>query len=84
MEGLTFKDFGREVRMREENRGVEDHLLGTTIEAEGYRFAVLDDMMLFDGDDITTPVGMESIEWLSSLTPDFVDEIEPETFQHGS
>jgi branched-chain amino acid transport system substrate-binding protein len=84
MTGLTFKGFGREVTIREDNQGVEDQLIGTTIEADGYDFAVLDNMMMFDGDAITTPVGKESIEWLSGLTPAFVDEVKPEEFKHGS
>ncbi len=82
MDGLTFAGLGREIRIREDNQGVEDQLLGTTANAEGYDFPVLDNMMLFDGDQITTPVGEESIEWLTKLKPGFVDEVKVETFNH--
>jgi branched-chain amino acid transport system substrate-binding protein len=59
-------------------------LLGTTVEADGYDFMVLENMMLYDGDQIITPVGQESIEWLGTLTPDFLDQVKAETFSHGS
>ncbi len=84
MAGLSFKGLGREVTIREDNQGVEDMLLGTTIEAEGYDFAVLDDMMMFDGDQVTTPVGKVSIEWLGTLSPDFLNGVNVEMFKHGS
>lgn len=84
MAGLTFAGLGREVSIREDNQGVEDMLLGTTIKADDYGFAVLDDMMMFDGDQIMPPVGQESIEWLGTLGPDFPDQIKAESFSHGS
>ncbi|MGF1621064.1 MAG: ABC transporter substrate-binding protein [Rhodomicrobiaceae bacterium] len=82
MDGLAFTGLGREVRIREDNQGIEDQLLGTTINADGYAFPVLDNMIMFDGDQITTPVGKESIEWLQTLKPGFVDEVKTETFRH--
>ncbi|MBO6758897.1 MAG: ABC transporter substrate-binding protein [Roseibium sp.] len=84
MEGLTFSGLGREVTLREDNQGVEDQLLGTTIRADGYDFAVLDQMMMFDGDAITTPVGQISEDWLKTLTPDFIDSVKADAFKHGS
>ena len=74
----------REVVIRDDNQGVEDMLLGTTIKADGYDFAVLDDMMMFDGDQIMPPVGQESIEWLGTLSPDYLDSVTVEAFAHGS
>lgn len=84
MAGLSFAGLGREVRIREDNQGIEDQLLGTTIHAPGHDFAVLDNMMMFDGDDVTTPVGQESVSWLETLSPGFVKEVKVETFDHGS
>lgn len=84
MQGLTFAGLGREVSIRDDGQGVEDMLLGTTVKAAGYDFMVLDDMMLFDGDQVITPLGEESIEWLGTLTPDFLDQVRAETFAHGS
>ncbi|MCY4232008.1 MAG: ABC transporter substrate-binding protein [Alphaproteobacteria bacterium] len=84
MSGLTFAGLGREVTIRDDNQGVEDQLLGTTVRVDGYDFALLDNMMMFDGDAITTPVGMISAEWLETLTPEFVDSVAFESFSHGS
>ncbi|MEZ5932200.1 MAG: ABC transporter substrate-binding protein [Alphaproteobacteria bacterium] len=84
MQGLTFAGLGNEITIREDGQGVEDMLLGTTIKADGYDFDVLDNMMLFDGDQIITPVGEESIEWLGTLTPDYLDQVKAETYAHGS
>ena len=83
MAGLRFKGLGREVHIREDGQGVEDMLLGTTVKADGYDFALLDNMMMFDGDQVTTPVGKESIEWLGTLGSDFVGSVKVESFKHG-
>ena len=46
----------------------------------GYDFAVLDNIMIFDADDITTPVGQISADWIQTLTPEFVDSFGVETY----
>lgn len=84
MQGLKFKGLGREVRIREDGQGVEDQLLGTTIRVEGYGFSLLGNMMMFDGDEVTTPVGQKSVDWMGGLKPDFVDSVTIEKFEHGS
>jgi branched-chain amino acid transport system substrate-binding protein len=84
LEGLTFAVLGREVTIREDHQGVEDQLLGTTIRVDGYDFALLDNMMMFDGEPITTPVGQVSAEWLQTLTPAFIDSVQVDTFQHSN
>jgi len=82
MAGLSFTGLGREVQIREDGQGVEYQLVGTTIRVEEYDFAVLDSMMMFEGDAITTPVGQDSIEWLNTLSPKFVTQVEVELFSH--
>ena len=82
MQGLKFQGLGREVQIRSDGQGIEAMLLGTTTKADGYDFAVLDDMMLFDGDQITTPVGEVSLEWLGTLDQDFLDSVKVESFSH--
>ena len=84
MAGLTFKGLGREVKIRDDNQGVEYQLVGTTIHVADYDFAVLDNMLMFDGDEITTPVGKESVSWLKTLKPDFIGSVSVESFAHGS
>jgi len=82
MQGLKFQGLGREVQIRSDGQGIEAMLLGTTTKADGYDFAVLDDMMLFDGGQITTPVGEVSLEWLGTLDQDFLDSVKVESFSH--
>lgn len=84
MSGLTFQGLGRPITIREDNQGLEDQLVGTTVHSDAHDFAVLDDMMIFDAAAITTPVGELSVEWLKTLTPDFVDSVQVDRFQHGS
>lgn len=80
MTGLSFAGLGREVTIREDGQGLEDQLLGTTAESEDYGFAVLDNIMIFDAEDITTPVGQNSIEWIQTLGPDFVESVAVDVF----
>ncbi len=82
MTGLTFAGLGRPVTIRADGQGVEDQLLGTSVVVDGYDFPLMDDMMIFDGDAITTPVGQLSAEWLKTLTPAFINSVPVETFSH--
>ena len=83
MAGLSFAGLGREVTIREDNQGLEDQLLGTTIHVDAYDFAVLDDMMIFDAEDVTTPAGQVSEDWLQTLDPDLLT-VDVDAFDHGS
>lgn len=82
MSGLTFVGLGREVKIRTDGQGIEDQLLGTTINAAGYDFATLGNIMIFDGDDITTPVGLISSDWLKTLDPEFVNSVTVDNFNN--
>ncbi|MCE0506565.1 ABC transporter substrate-binding protein [Roseivivax sp. GX 12232] len=80
-EGLEFQGMGRPVTIREgDHQGVEAQLIGTTVQSGDYPFATLENMMIFDGAELTTPVGESSIDWVGALSPDFVEKIEPTTF----
>lgn len=83
MEGSEFRGLSRPVTIREDHQGLEDQMLGTTIHVDGYDFAVLEDMMIFPAEEITTPVGEISEEWLETLSPDMID-MKVDTYQHGS
>lgn len=82
MEGLVFRGLGRKVYIREDHQGVEDQMIGTTALDPAYDFAVIDNMMIFPGEQITTPVGMESTEWLKTLGPEVLD-MPVQTYKHG-
>ncbi len=80
MEGLSFTGLTSEVTLREDKQGLEDQLIGMTTHMDGYDFAVLNNIMVFDADDITAPVGLISSEWIETLTPDFVEAAGVKTY----
>lgn len=83
MSGLTFQAWGRPVSLRSsDNQGVEAQLVGTTKRVDGYDFAVLDDMMIFDSEKIMNPPGQKTGDWLQTITPDLL-KIDFPTFKHG-
>ncbi|MBB3710502.1 branched-chain amino acid transport system substrate-binding protein [Limimaricola variabilis] len=82
MEGLEFQGLGRPVKIREDHQGVEDQMMGTTVQNGDYPFATMKNIMIFDGDDITTPVGEESIEWVSGLDASFIDTVAVDSFEN--
>lgn len=83
MKGLTFTGLGGEITLREDNQGLEDQLLGTTAKVDGYDFMLLDNMMLFDGEELQTPVGQVSLDWLKSLKPEMVENVKVTEHSHG-
>ncbi|HZB38510.1 MAG TPA: branched-chain amino acid ABC transporter substrate-binding protein, partial [Beijerinckiaceae bacterium] len=82
MEGLTFQAWGRPVRLREDNQGIEAQLVGTTKRGEGYDFMVLDDMMIFDSTKLINPPNQKTGDWLKTLTPELI-KLEVPVFKHG-
>ncbi|WP_299361501.1 ABC transporter substrate-binding protein [uncultured Paracoccus sp.] len=81
-EGLEFQGYGRPVTIREDNQGIEAQLLGTTVQGGEYPFATMENVMIFDGAGITTPIGEESVEWVGGLGPDFVESVKVDTFEN--
>ncbi|MHC5656222.1 ABC transporter substrate-binding protein [Stappia sp. ICDLI1TA098] len=81
LEGLTFQGLGREVTIREDHQGIEAQLLGTSVQSGDYPFATLGNIMIFDGEGLTAPVGEESVAWVSKLTPDFINGVKVDTYE---
>lgn len=69
MRAMTFKAYGRPIKMREDGQGLEDQLLGLTKRVPQYPFAVMDKMMLVPADMVTTPVGQLSPAWVKTINP---------------
>ena len=80
MEGLEFQGLGLPVTIREDNQGIESQLMGTSVQSGDRPFATLENIMIFDGADLTAPVGEVSTDWIATLEPGFVDEVEVTTF----
>jgi branched-chain amino acid transport system substrate-binding protein len=73
MDGLEFRGHGRPITIREDNQGVEDQLIGVSRTAEGYDFPIIDEIMIFDAEDIMPPVGQMSLDWIDSLDASFLE-----------
>ena len=75
LEGLEFQGLGRPVTLREDHQGIEAQLMGTSVQTGDYPFATLKNIMIFNGAEITTPVGQISTEWVGSLDASFIDSV---------
>ena len=82
MDGLEFRGHGRPLTIREDNQALEAQMLGTSRTVEGYEFPVMDDMMIFNAEDIMAPAGQDSLEWIDSLDASFI-ETEADEYEHG-
>lgn len=82
MDGLTFQGLGLPVTIREDNQGIESQLMGTSVQTGDYPFATLENMMVFDGAELTASVGEVSTDWIKTLEPSFVDEVEVTNFDN--
>jgi branched-chain amino acid transport system substrate-binding protein len=69
MQGLEFRGLTGKVRIRDDNQGLEDQLLGITRKDPAYPFPILDKVAVIPAEIVTTPVGQKSPEWVKTLTP---------------
>jgi branched-chain amino acid transport system substrate-binding protein len=80
MAGLEFQGLGRPVTLREDHQGIEAQLLGLSVQTGDHPFATLENMMIFDGNEMTTPVGEESIVWVGTLDQAWLDGLTIDAF----
>lgn len=73
MDGLEFKGLGRPLVIREDNQALEAQLLGITKTVPDYPFPIIDQMTIYDAEPITAPVGEETIAWIKTLSPEFLN-----------
>ena len=52
-----------------------------SVQTGDYPFATLENIMIFDGEALTTPVGQESVEWVSKLTPEYAAGVKVDTYE---
>lgn len=82
MHDITFKGFGREVKIqRPDGQGVEAQLFGITAKSDQYPFKVMKDITIIPGEMVTPPSGANSIEWINkSITPDVLKSDQIKTY----
>jgi branched-chain amino acid transport system substrate-binding protein len=73
MRGLEFRGLTNTVKIREDGQGLEDQLLGITKKTSGYDFPILEKIVIYPAEMITTPVGKKSPEWVKTLKPDLIN-----------
>lgn len=72
MRVVEFRGLTRSVTMREDGQGLEDQLMGTTRMTSKFSFPLLDNMVIYPGRLITTPVGKKSTEWVKTIKPELM------------
>jgi len=73
MRGLEFRGLTGTVKIREDGQGLEDQLLGVTRKVAGYNFPILEKIMIYPADLISTPVGQKSPEWVKTIKPELIN-----------
>ena len=76
--GLEFRGLTSQIRIRpEDGQGLESQLFGITTSSPDYKFKVLKDIVIVPADKITTPPGEKSPEWVKTVTPELLDQVQP-------
>lgn len=82
LKGLQTRTLTGEVTIREDNDGIVDQIVGTTVTSEAYDFPVIGNMVRYPGDVLLPPVGEDPFAWISTLDADFLDGLpEPGSYQ---
>jgi len=71
--GLEFDSLTSRIKIRPDGQGLEPQLIGTTVRSGDLPFPVMNDMVIYPPELITAPVGQKSVDWLKTLTPDFLN-----------
>ncbi|MFX0545063.1 ABC transporter substrate-binding protein [Roseovarius sp. S1116L3] len=82
MAGLEFQGLGRPVTLREDHQGIEAQLLGMSVQGGELPFATLENIMIFDGSELTTPVGEESVSWVGTLDQAWLDGLTVDSYEN--
>lgn len=77
LRGLEFRGLTSDVTIRpEDGQGLEDQLFGITTSSDEYDFRTLEEFMIVPAELVTTPPNETTSEWLKTLTPDLLDQVE--------
>lgn len=77
---LKFRGLTSEISIREDNQGLEDQLIGTSVRVPEYGFAILDRMSIYPAKLVTTPIGQKSADWLAKVKLEMAHDPTIETF----
>lgn len=75
--GLEFRGLTSPVTIRpEDGQGLESQLFGVTTSSPDHKFRVLKDIVIIPADMVTTPPGEKTLEWVKTLTPALLDQVQ--------
>ena len=69
MEGMEADTMTGHVRIREDNDGIVDQVIGVTAPSDAYDFKIIADMVRYDGEAFMAPVGESPVEWIRTFDP---------------
>lgn len=75
LEGFEAETFTGTIKLREDNDGLVDQVVGITKKTGEMPFPVIAEMVRYPADKVTPPVGADPIEWISKLTPEYLADL---------
>ncbi len=75
LEGIETATFTGTARLREDNDGYVDQVIGVTGPSDTYDFSVITNMVRYDGEALMAPLGEDPIAWIETLTPEFLETL---------
>jgi branched-chain amino acid transport system substrate-binding protein len=79
---LDIETYTGTLRIRDDNDGLVDQIVGVTAQTDEEEFPIIVDMVRYPADMVTPPVGTDPIEWISGLSEEFrADLPKPGSYQ---
>lgn len=75
MDGMEVETMTGHVRIREDNDGIVDQVIGVTAPSETFDFKVIADMVRYDGEIFMAPIDEDPVHWIRTLDPSFLEAL---------
>jgi branched-chain amino acid transport system substrate-binding protein len=72
---METETFTGNIKLREDNDGLVDQVVGVTAKTDEIPFPVIVDMVRYPAAKVTPPVGADPIEWISGLTAEYLADL---------
>ena len=66
-EGLTWDSPGGKITMRSDHQAIHGGMIGVTKYSEKYGFSILDQVKMLKPSEITPPLGVKTMDWVSNI-----------------
>lgn len=71
----TFETLTGTSTIREDNEGMVDQVIGTTVKSPDHGFPIMGDMVRYEGKVLTPTQGMDPMEWVKSINADLLESL---------